>query len=330
MNSTIKRSTLLLTLVFLIFLTSCATLPQHFKRNDLLAYTADYDETTIRRHLPVFIIENHNEKHNLIGTPTARITEETKEEIFINPEMPFVYTETRSFKTPKDSYTNLIYRIHFEKIPFSLFPFYIGSGKNVGIIVVVTLNAAGMPILYTTVQTCGCYLAFIPTSYMPQNAFPDGWNKEWQTVFGENLPGLLDFKDVSLDHAITIILLKNGSHRVKDISVSKVDSLMGYKTVKALIQPLHSLQSLPLKVIGSTSFYENSGYRKGYVKGSSKPWERLLMSWWTLDWRVGQDKKLGRDKEDSPVFYTSLKPWARDDSDMRDFPAFLKYWGWKF
>lgn len=28
-------------------------------------------------------------------------------------------------------------------------------------------------------------------------------------------------------------------------------------------------------------------------------------------------------------FYTSLKPWARTASDMRDFPGFLAYYGWK-
>lgn len=326
MNSNIKSSLFLFSLVFL---TSCAAFPKHYTKNDLLAYTAIHNKTIISRYLPVFIIENHNKKHNLIGTPGARAAKGTKEEIFVASETPSIYTEIRKFNTPKDSYTNLIYRIHFEKVPYSLLPFYIGSGKNVGIIVVVTLNSEGLPILYTTVQTCGCYLAFIPTSYMPQEAFPDNWNKERQAVYGENLPGLLDFKDVSPEQAITIILIKNGSHRVKDVRISIMDSLTDYKTVEALIQPLSFLESLPLEGISSTSFFENSGYRKGYVKGSSKHWERFLMSWWALDWKIGQDKKLGRDKEEYPVFYTSLKPWARTDSDMRVFPAFLKYWGWR-
>lgn len=318
-----------LPLLFLVFLTSCATLPQHYKENNQLAYIVDYDNSIARQHLPVFIIANPNEKHNLVGTPSSKATGDTKEEIYVNPEIPTIYAETRKFTTQKESYTNLIYRIHFEKVPFSIFPFFLGWGKNVGVIVVVTLNKDGMPILYTTVQTCGCYLVFIPTSYTPRDAFPDGWNIERQTAYGENLPGLLDFKDVPLDQAITLIFIKNDSHRVEEIAVSSASVLMNYKTEKAHIQPLDSLQRLSLEGMGSTSFYENSGYRKGYVKGSSKPWERLLMSWWTLNWTVGQDKKLGRDKEDNPIFHTSLKPWARDESDLRDFPTFLKYWGWK-
>ena len=59
----LKRSPFLLSLVFL---TSCANSLNTFLKNTLLADTADYDETIIRRHLPVFIIENHNEKYNRV------------------------------------------------------------------------------------------------------------------------------------------------------------------------------------------------------------------------------------------------------------------------
>lgn len=329
MNLYVKRLMFQLSLVLFFLLTSCATQPQHAKDKHQLAYIADYDETIVRRHLPVFIIENSKENYNLIGTPSAKISGETKEEIYISTEKPSIYSEIRNFSTQNDSYTNLVYRIHFASVPFSLFPFHLGWGDNVGVIIVVTLNSDGMPVLYTIVQTCGCYLAFIPTSYMPQDAFPGDWHKERQMVYGESLPRLLDLKDVSFDQAMTLIFIKSGLHRIEDITVSNVDSLMDYKTEKALIKPLNSLQRLSLAGMGSTSFYENSGSRKGYVRGSSKPWERLLMSWWAFDWKVGEDKKLGRDKEEGPLFYTSLKPWARDESDMRDFPTFLKYWGWK-
>jgi hypothetical protein len=99
--------------------------------------------------------------------------------------------------------------------------------------------------------------------------------------------------------------------------------------VKAELLPLEALEQLDLGNGATTSFYETAGDRRGYVKESYKPRERLFMSWWALDWRVGEDKKLGRDKDDGIEFYTSLKPWARSASDMRDFAAFLKYWGWR-
>jgi len=94
------------------------------------------------------------------------------------------------------------------------------------------------------------------------------------------------------------------------------------------LHPLEELKHLPLESGGTTSFYETKGCRAGHVKGSFKSRERLFMSWWTLAWTIGQDKYLGTDKNDGPVFYTSLLPWARKASDMRDFASFLRYWGW--
>lgn len=54
------------------------------------------------------------------------------------------------------------------------------------------------------------------------------------------------------------------------------------------------------------------------------------MGWWALDGKVGEDKDLGYDIYDGPIFYTSLKPWARNASDLRDFSGFLEYWGFYF
>ena len=94
-------------------------------------------------------------------------------------------------------------------------------------------------------------------------------------------------------------------------------------------QALEALKALPLANGRTTSFYETAGSRQGYVKGSYKVRERWLMSWWAFDWRVGEDKVFSPDRSDGINFYTSLKPWARDASDMRDFASFLQYWGWK-
>lgn len=52
------------------------------------------------------------------------------------------------------------------------------------------------------------------------------------------------------------------------------------------------------------------------------------MSWWAFDWYVGENKRLGPAEETGTTFYTSLKFWARDKSDIWNFGSFLKYWGW--
>lgn len=143
----------------------------------------------------------------------------------------------------------------------------------------------------------------------------------------ENLPAMLDYGSDSQQGLRTAILMRSGSHRVKDVWLMDQKAQSGYPVAEARLQSLEALEALPAGD-QSISFYEESVRRKDYVKGSAKPWERLFMSWWALDWRIGEDKRLGLDKGDGLVFYTSLKPWAREASDLRDFAGFLRYWGW--
>ena len=103
-----------------------------------------------------------------------------------------------------------------------------------------------------------------------------------------------------------------------------------YHTNPVSVQPVSVLDALPLPENGQrVSMFESEGSRRDYVRNSYKPFEFLFMSWWSLDPRVGNDKRYGKPGGRSPAFYTSLKPWARQDSDMREFNAFLRYWGWQ-
>ena len=275
--------------------------------------------------IPAFVIADAQQSCNRIGTPRARKTGDGKVDVWVAPDRPTIYSRTERFETPKGAYTNLICRVHFSETPAG----HITMGKNVGLIAVVTFDSRGLPILYTTLHTCGCYLAFVPTAYLPAAALPDGWDKGRQTVYSENLPGLLDFQGDAPGSNRVMILLKSGSHRVEDIRLADAASPLPEPVKTADVLPLASLDRLPLENGGTTSFFETRGCRKGYVKGSEKIWERLLISWWALDWRVGEDKRLAGRGEAGPVFYTSLMPWDRKASDMRHFAAFLTYWGWR-
>lgn len=317
-------------LITIFFLPSCASLPKTAPPEGHSVFIGESKDEFINRYTPLFVIENDREPYNLIGTPHARYIVDGRLEVYVDSGKPSIFFEKRSFQTSVGSYTNLIYRIHFDRVPLSILPFYIGKGNNVGLFVIVTVNGNGEPLLYTAVHTCGCYLAFVPTSYMPEDAMPDRWNREKQSVLGEKLPGLLKFPPLSGSYRKPVFLIRSGNHRVKDVWIDEITgNLNGYKIVETHLVPTEHLENLPLEGDMSTSFFETTGPRKGYVKSSNKPWEKILMSWWIFDWRVGEDKRLGKDKTDGPVFYTSLKPWNREESDMRDFAAFLKYWGWK-
>ncbi len=316
--------------LLLILLCSCAPTPvTPPKTDELSAYTVDDLGTLLTNYAPAFVIENDQQPYNRIGTPLAQIGDDGKEVISVSPVQATLYTRIDSFTTDKGSFTNLLYRIHFEQIPGGLMPFYLGQGKNIGLLVIVTLDSRNRPLLYTSLHTCGCYLAFVPTSELPEDYFPANWNRARQEVYGEELPELLDYSASPPDTTKTLILLRDATHRVKDLWLSSPEALNQYHLLPIQTRPVEALEALPLEN-RTTSFYETSGPRSGYVKGSHKIMERLLMSWWALDWRIGEDKKLGKNTSDGILFYTSLKPWNRQESDLRDFARFLKFWGWNF
>ena len=282
-------------------------------------YLVEPDGSLLTQYAPAFIIENDQHAYNRIGTPTASIAPDGQEVISIDPDVATIYTRVDTFKTLRGNYTNLLYRIHFEQVPNGLI-----KGKNVGLLFIVTLDQDNRPLLYTSLHTCGCYLAFVPTTVMPEEFYPEQWQVSRQMIYGENLPARLHITGDSAT-LTPAFLIKDSSHRVKDILLKKLKT----NYIQLNIQPFSALDHLPLSSGQTTSFFETTGPRHGYVKGSHKPYEKLLMGWWAFDWRVGEDKKLGQNKTDGICFYTSLKPWRREQSDLRDFTTFLNYWGWK-
>ena len=277
---------------------------------------------------PAFVAYGHGEYYNRIGRPAVRTEGEGDREVYVDSENPVVYFMQRPFTTDKGTYTNLIYRVHFPKIPFSLIPFNLTAGKNVGLMVVVTLNTANQPVLVTTVHTCGCYKAIVPTQYLPRDAYPEDWKGETVDVYGEHLPPLLDFRDFRSPRIL--VYLRPEVHRVMDLQVRDDGDLAAdpFRVIPMTVAPMDSLDRLTVDD-GTTSFYYSEGVLKGHVKGSVKPWETLFLSLISLDLFVGTDKAYADTAETDNPFYTSLKPWRREDSNMWEFARFLHYWGWR-
>jgi len=277
---------------------------------------------------PVFIVYGQSRLDNRIGRPTVAVDADGGENVFIDTEDPVAYFMERTFTTEKAAYTNLIYRVHFPGTPYSLVPFNLTAGKNVGLMVVVTLNADQLPVLVTTVHTCGCYKAIVPTQYLPAEALPAGWGGERMRVYGENLPTLLDFGGVPSPKIL--VHLRPDVHRVMDLEVRPPQFLSGdrFREVPMQLEPMATLEHLPFNG-GTTSLFHKDGVLKVHVKGSVKPLETIFMSFISLDFFVGTDKAYADSAQTGNRFYTSLKPWRRDDSDMWDFARFLWYWGWR-
>ena len=177
-----KKTAAVLALVSMAFLSACAATSRPKAADRPAAYAVQNDGTLLGRHAPVFLVENNGAAHNRIGTPQAVFTADKKEKISVDPGRATYYVRQQAFKTPGGTYTNLVYRVHFAEVPGGWAPFHLIAGKNVGLLVIITLNDRQQPLLVTTVHTCGCYLAFVPTAYLPIDAWPKGWQKGRQAV----------------------------------------------------------------------------------------------------------------------------------------------------
>lgn len=323
------RGLKILVLFYIFIFSGCA---HHFKLADeniktlyISQDTADFQET---KWSPAFLTHGYNELYNRIGRPAAS-DESGDIRLYVNNREPAMFYMRRKFSTDKGSYTNLIYRIHFSSTPFSLMPFYLGFGKNIGLLVVITLDEHENPVLVTTVHTCGCYVAIIPTSYLAKESYPLDWKEKQIRVYGERLPWLLDYGGI--DNPRLIVHLRPGVHRVMGLQVVDADSIENSDVFNLLNTPLldiNALEKIPLN--GKTvSFYHDSGLMRGFVKGAVKPLETLLLSIVSLDFFIGTDKVYADSDKSGNIFYTSLKPWNRRKSDMWEFERFLRFWGWQ-
>jgi hypothetical protein len=308
----LRAVALMMCLPALLSLAACRGIPPDRSQKAFLV--AD-DGTPAARFAPVFALERSDPPYNRIGTPTARLDGDGSEEVTVDPARATIYFQTQPVEilTPRygiarESYTNLIYRIHFERVP----GWHLTTGRNVGLLVIVTLNVGGDPVLVTTVHTCGCYLGFIPGDNLPPEAYPPGW-----------------------PHARLVISIRAETHRVMDAAIEALPAIRERFDVQpATLQPMEALHALPLEGAAAalhrtTSFFYTDGCGKGYVKDSRKPFEMLFMGWLAMDFYVGRDKDLGDAAATGARVYTSIKFWNRRASDLYPFPEFLAFWGWR-
>jgi hypothetical protein len=312
-------------LILSLLCSSCAVKLPETPRADLdaLYIATDHDNELLTRNAPIFLIRDYQRNLNRIGTAAVRGDGANDDDIYINTEKPVFFTMVQEFQVAEHRYTNLIYRVHFPETPLP----HLTSGDNIGLLIYITLDNDLEPVLITTLHTCGCYLAFVPTSRLPKEAWPAGWPENDQIVFGEQLPHLLE-QPVGKERLL--IDLRSETHRVRDIRYIDPTAYRETKRIEANLQPMSDLDKLPVGNGKSVSFFATDGIRKGYVRGSRKHLEMLLISWWALDLFVGEDKALGPPETTGVLFYTSLKFWDRAKSNIWFFANFLDYWGWRF
>jgi hypothetical protein len=184
------------------------------------------------------------------------------------------------------------------------------------------------PVLISTVHTCGCYVSIVPTSQLPRDAFPKNWKDKPLKVYGERLPQKLDYDGKNAQRIL--VHIRPGVHRVMNLEIIENPDLNHagvFERMVAQLFPMDALDAISIEG-DTTSFFYETGVVKGHVKGSIKYWESILMSFFSLDLFVGMDKAYADTDLTENPFYTSLKPWNRNSSDMWNFAGFLEFWGW--
>lgn len=320
----ITNGSLLFLILLMGYLAGCTPLPADhaFKETVQLEHS---DDTAAGKILPVFTTLESGKTYNRVGTVEA-LDKDGCVTVRVNGARPTVYQAFAKFATTKGEYTNAIYRVHFEKTPFSLFPFFLTAGKHPGLLVVLTRDQDDRLVLVTTVHTCGCYVAILPTGWLAGDAYPDNWPESQIDIYGESLPARLP---VVVPGQSIELVIRPGTHRVMDVNVINEKEQGERNFVTAEIRSQESLRHLHTEQGDETSFYYSNWPLTGHVKGAFKWWELILLSLPSMDLFVGMDKDYGSTVLTGNPFYTSLQPWYRSRSDMNQFSTFLQFHGWK-
>lgn len=316
---------LLLFIIFLmnLYLAGCAPISGGNALKETVQLEQNGDAAS-GKVLPVFTTLESGKGYNRIGTVEA-LDKDGGITVRVNGSQPTVYKALKRFSTTKGDYTNSIYRVHFEKTPFSLFPFYLTTGKHPGLLVVMTRDQDEHLVLVTTVHTCGCYIAMIPTGWLDVDAYPENWPESQIDIYGETLPARLP---AVVPGQLIEFVIRPDIHRIMEINVLTGQELAGRNLVTAAVRSQDSLRRLQTEQGNETSLYYSTWPLTGHVKGAFKWWELLLLSLPSLDLFVGMDKDYGSTELTGNPFYTSLQPWYRSRSDMNEFTSFLQFYRW--
>ncbi len=297
----------------------------------LPASSAPTEWDLLRCFAPVLVVAGTERPRNQIGSPKLYRARFGRAAVRIDPDTPAIYAELRRDEIAGRRVLQLVYRIHFKRIPLRFSPYFFEAHRNTGLLILVTLDAHGLaPFFITTVQACGCYAAFIPTHRVPRYALPEDWPRDRISIFGESLPPLLPAPDAGRSRLR--VFVGADRHRVVDLSVDSEP--LGSKATEIALLPMQQLRSMPIEgdAQGRTgSIFYTSGPLKGHVRGAWNALEGLtLFGLAALDPTVGMDKDFGGPEETGTPFYTMIWFWKHDSSRLDRFDRLLQMHGFRF
>ena len=287
------------------------------------------DEVLLRCFAPVVVAAGVEESYNRIGALVLERGVLGGLSVRVDPDRPTLYTEVRPDIVGGEMVLQLVYRMHFEKIPFRFSSHFYEAHRNPGLLVVVTLDArSSTPLFVTLVHTCGCYAAVLPTGHVPRAALPVDRPLDAIRVYGVTLPAILE---VPSPEARLAVWLQPESHRVTDakFASAKPDG----PSAPVALEPMAALRDMP--VAGGdagerASVFHDSWPARGHLRDAWNPLEGLtIFGIVSLDPMVGMDKDFGEPERTGTAFYTMLTPWRQSASRLDRFDRLLRELGFR-
>jgi hypothetical protein len=276
---------------------------------------------------PILEVDDGDRSFNRIGWPRIRMRKSGREEVDVDPERGALFCETRKDRIGDREVLQLVYRIHFTKLPLTPAVFF-ERHRNVGLLAIITLDASTREaLLLTTVYTCGCYRTLHPTDLFLGGALPPGWPKESVTVHGRRLPAVLTRPRVG--ESRWLIHLASRTHRVDGILIAAEPAETG--RIALPLVPMEELRRLPVEGASDrrSSFFHTRGFLKGHVRGAFSPIEGLTAGLLLLDPLLGMDKDFGDPEVTGTRFYTGLLPWRRNVTRLDRLDPLLRSLGFR-
>ncbi len=287
---------------------------------------SDDPEQLLPCYVPVYTVDDGDQEFNRIGTPEIRLVG-GRERVGVDPERPSVFVGTLKDHVGSRDVVHLIYRIHFTRIPWTAKHFFLAH-RNAGVLTLVTLDVETLePLFVTTVYTCGCYRALLPTDLLPKKVLPAAYPEDTVKVWGKPILSIVPHPTPLERHLV--VAMDSGTHRVHSMTSSA--GIPEGPTQPLELRPMDDLHHLPIdgKPGAEGSFFYTSGFRKGHVRGAWSRIEGLTVGLLILDPMIGTDKDFGDPAVTGTRFYTMLTPWSKNVSRLDRFDPLLRKLGYR-
>src|SRR5688572_16864111 len=104
-------------------------------------------EARLACYAPAWVIEEAERSYNRIGTPRIRGAWTGGLRVRVAAQAPALFAEVREDRLAGRPVQQLIYRAHFEKIPFKLSWTFFEAHRNPGLLAIVTVDTeSGVPL----------------------------------------------------------------------------------------------------------------------------------------------------------------------------------------